>query len=115
MRAQEVLKMIEEVDSNFNGQIEFEEFVLLMGKNMSGEDDGNALVEAFSILDTDGSGHIERKELQDLLRSFSKLGEDIPDDEIDHLIRECDVECVRAPIATPPHLRLRCRSDSLTL
>ena len=84
--------MIAEVDENFNGEIEFEEFVQLMAQNMSGEDDEASLIEAFKILDTDNSGHIEKNELQDLLRSFSKLGEDIPQEEIDFMMRECDVD-----------------------
>lgn len=65
--------MIAEVDTDFNGEIEFEEFVQLMSRNMDGEDDEAALVEAFRILDADSSGHIERNELQDLLRSFAKV------------------------------------------
>ena len=76
--------MIAEVDTDFNGEIEFEEFVQLMTRNMDGEDDEAALVEAFHILDADKSGHIERNELQDLLRSFAK------------------VRCVDVPLQTPP-------------
>lgn len=90
--AEEVNAMIQEVDDDNNGAIEFEEFVQLMTKNMKGNDDADALMEAFKILDADGSGSIDHHELKEILRSFSKLGEDIPDEEIDHMIREADVD-----------------------
>ena len=89
---EDVKSMIGEVDDDGNGEIEFEEFVQLMSRNMGSGDDEAALVEAFKILDIDGSGNIDHAELKEILRSFSRMGEDIPDDEIDHLIREADVD-----------------------
>ena len=84
--------MIKEVDMDNNGEIEFEEFVMLMSRNMGGADDEKALLEAFSIMDNDGSGAIDHQELKDILRSFSKMGETIPDEEIDFMIKEADID-----------------------
>ena len=91
-RTQEVMGMIQEVDTDNNGEIEFEEFVMLMSRNMAGNEDEKALREAFSILDSDGSGSINQQELKDILSSFSRLGEPIPDEEIDFLIKEADID-----------------------
>ena len=44
------------------------------------------------MLDADGSGEINRVELKEILRSFSKMGEDIADEEIANLISEADVD-----------------------
>lgn len=84
--------MIQEVDQDNNGQIEFEEFVMLMSRNMGTGEDEKALIEAFGILDADGSGSIDHQELKDILRSFSKMGETLPDSEIDFMIKEADVD-----------------------
>jgi Ca2+-binding EF-hand superfamily protein len=87
-----VQSMIDEVDKDGNQEIEFEEFCVLMCKNMSEKEDIKTLQEAFKILDIDNSGSITHKELKDLMRSFSRLGEDIADDEIDALIAQADVD-----------------------
>ena len=85
-------EMINEVDTDNNGEIEFEEFCVLMCRNMKENDDIDTLKEAFKLLDSDGSGEISKTELKEILRSFSKLGEDIADDEIDNLIKQADID-----------------------
>lgn len=89
---QEILEMIDDVDKDGNKEIEFEEFCMLMCKQMTERDDQETLTEAFKMLDADGSGEINRVELKEILRSFSKMGEDIADEEIDNLISEADVD-----------------------
>ena len=89
---EEVSQMIEEVDVNSNGEIEFEEFCVLMVRNMKDKDDLQTFTEAFKILDSDGSGEIDKEELKEMLRAFSRMGEDIPDSEIDAMIREADTD-----------------------
>jgi len=85
-------EMITEVDLDNNGEIEFEEFCVLMCKNMKEADDLDTLKEAFRLLDSDGSGEISKVELKALLHSFSKMGEEIGENEIDDLIKEADVD-----------------------
>ena len=84
--------MIAEVDENGNGEIEFEEFAILMSKRMNKVEDENTLKEAFRILDLDSSGCISRSELKEIMQSFSRMGEDIAEEEIDRLIAEADVD-----------------------
>jgi len=61
-----------------------------MVKNMNQKDDEGTLIEAFNILDEDGSGSIERGELRAMMKNFSKATEEIDDGEIDALLQEAD-------------------------
>ena len=63
-----------------------------MVRNMESEESEETLIEAFKYIDKDNSGGITRSELKEVLRSFSRTGEDIPDTDIDDLIREADVD-----------------------
>ena len=63
-----------------------------MSKRMGKTEDEETLKEAFKILDLDNSGNISRNELREIMKSFSRLGEDIPDEEIEHLINEADID-----------------------
>jgi len=89
---EELNGMIDEVDKDGNGEMEFPEFCQLMAKRMGAREDEDTVRAAFSILDADGSGHIEREELKKVLQGFSRAGEHIDDDELDALIKECDVD-----------------------
>jgi len=89
---EELMDMIREVDNDGNDTIEFEEFCALMVKNMNQKDDESTLIEAFSILDEDSSGSIERSELRAMMKNFSKATEEIDDTEIDALLQEADTD-----------------------
>jgi calmodulin len=54
---QEILEMINEVDIDGNGQIEFPEFCVMM-KRMMKETDSEMIREAFRVFDKDGNGVI---------------------------------------------------------
>ena len=86
------MEMISEVDDNGNGEIEFEEFAILMSKRMGKTEDEETLKEAFKILDMDSSGQISRGEPKEIMRGFSRAGEDIGDDEIDVMLQQADVD-----------------------
>lgn len=89
---EDVQAMIEEVDADGNSTIEFEEFCILMCKNMQQKDDQETLREAFKHLDIDDSGSISRDELKEIMQGFSRAGEAIDDDDIDALIAEADLD-----------------------
>jgi calmodulin len=89
---EELKEMIADVDIDGNEQIEFEEFCHLMSRNMNTVESIDTVKEAFTLLDKDDSGSISHAELKELMTSFSRLGEDIPDSEIDALIQEADVD-----------------------
>lgn len=63
-----------------------------MTKNMDKKEDIQTLMEAFSILDADGSGSLTREELKSMMLSFSRMGEEIPDNDIDALLGQADVD-----------------------
>jgi calmodulin len=65
---EEIDDMIIAVDTNGDGEIDFEEFLALMRLRMgeSGDDAENHLREVFDMFDTDGSGCIDRNEMRTL-------------------------------------------------
>jgi len=89
---EELQDMINEVDKDGNGEMEFTEFCVLMSKRMESKEDSQTLRKAFEVLDLDGSGEIEREELRKVLEGFSRAGEHLSDDEIESLIKEADVD-----------------------
>jgi Ca2+-binding EF-hand superfamily protein len=50
--------MINEVDTNNNGTIEFNEFLVLMSKKMKEQETEDEMREAFKVFDKDGNGYI---------------------------------------------------------
>jgi len=90
---EELRQMIREVDNDNSGSIEFEEFCVLMAKNMTDRDNEEDLKEAFKIFDADSSGSITREELKDTLQSvMGGTEESLQEDEIDELIKEADID-----------------------
>lgn len=63
MELQEILEMINEVDIDGNGQIEFPEFCVMM-KRMMKETDSEMIREAFRVFDKDGNGVITAQEFR---------------------------------------------------
>lgn len=70
-----------------NGEIDFEEFLLLMVKTMSKADDDDELKRAFSIFDVDKSGTISASELKMIMEC---LGEKLSDEEVKTMIEIAD-------------------------
>merc|ERR1712190_159161 len=85
----ELQDMINEVDADGNGTIDFPEFLSLMARKMKDTDTEEELIEAFKVFDRDGSGLISAAELRHVM---SNLGEKITDEEMDEMIREADID-----------------------
>jgi len=85
----ELRDMINEVDADGNGTIDFEEFLSMMSKKAGHQDEDAELQEAFKVFDKDQSGKISKTELRQVMQS---LGEKISDAELDEMIREADVD-----------------------
>jgi calmodulin len=66
--------MIQEVDQDGSGTIEFTEFLTLMAKKMRDSDSEEEITEAFRVFDKDGNGKIGTAELRDVIRN---VGEDL--------------------------------------
>ena len=56
--------MINEVDADGNGTIDFPEFLSLMARKMKDTDTEEELIEAFKVFDRDGNGFISAAELR---------------------------------------------------
>ncbi|XP_053384693.1 uncharacterized protein LOC123536689 [Mercenaria mercenaria] len=82
--------MINEVDANGNGTIDFPEFLTLMANKMKDKDTEEAeMIEAFKVFDRDGNGKISAAELRHVM---TNLGEKLTDDEVREMIREGDAD-----------------------
>ena len=79
--------MLNEVDTDGNGEIDKNEFMDLMARKMKDTDDEEELVEAFKIFDIDGNGLISKEELKNAMEA---LGEDCQDEEIDMMMSLAD-------------------------
>jgi calmodulin len=85
----ELQDMINEVDIDGNGNIDFKEFLGLMARKMRDTDTEEELIEAFKVFDRDGNGLISAQELKHVMIS---LGEKITDEEVDEMIKEADID-----------------------
>merc|ERR1739845_21182 len=81
--------MINEVDVDGNGTIDFPEFLSLMAHKMKDTDTEEELIEAFKVFDRDANGFISAAELRHVM---TNLGEKLTGEEVDEMIREADVD-----------------------
>ena len=85
----ELHEMINEVDPDGSGIIEFPEFLTMMVKKMKeGGDSDDEIREYFRVFDKDGNGFISAAELRHVMTT---LGEKLTDEEVDEMIREADI------------------------
>ena len=85
---EELEDIIREVDIDGNGEVDFNEFVLLMSKRLKASEHEDNLQDAFNIFDINGTGEIVGTNLFEVL---TKLGENITLDEITEMINQIDV------------------------
>jgi len=85
----ELRDLVNEIDINGDGVIDFHEFINLMAKQSHENDPEEELREAFKIFDKDEDGFISPAELKFVM---TNLGEKLTDEEIDDMIREADFD-----------------------
>ncbi|WAR19220.1 CALM-like protein [Mya arenaria] len=85
----ELQDMINEVDADGNGTIDFPEFLTMMSRKLNDMDGEEELREAFKTFDRDGNGYISAAELRHVM---TNLGEKLTDEEVDEMIREADID-----------------------
>ncbi|CAO2182571.1 unnamed protein product [Urochloa humidicola] len=85
----ELQDMINEVDADGNGTIDFPEFLGLMASRMRDSDSEEELREAFRVFDKDQNGFISAAELRYVM---ANLGERLTDAEVNEMVREADVD-----------------------
>jgi len=85
-------EVIEEVDVDGSGELEFNEFVLLATKFMNEEDEEEMhreLKEAFRLYDKNGEGFIPTNVLREILK---ELDDKLDDEALDGMIEEIDAD-----------------------
>ena len=85
----ELQDMINEVDEDGGGSIDFTEFLTMMVKKMKITDTEDDIREAFRVFDKDGNGYISVDELRQVM---TNLGEKLTEDEVDEMVREADLD-----------------------
>ncbi|CAH1713035.1 unnamed protein product [Chironomus riparius] len=83
-------EMIEEVDEDKSGRLEFEEFIILAAKFIVEEDEEalqKELKEAFRLYDKEGNGFIPTSILKEILH---ELDDQLNDADLDGIIQEID-------------------------
>ena len=86
---EELKEMIEEVDANGNGTIEFSEFINKMAGKMAYSPSEKDIYDAFRVFDKDGNGFISPAELRYVM---TKMGQELTDEEVDQMIQEADLD-----------------------
>ncbi|XP_068830381.1 calmodulin-1-like [Capricornis sumatraensis] len=81
--------MINEVDADGNGTIDFPEFLTTMARKKKDTDSEEEIREAFRVFDKDGNGYISAAKLCHIM---TNLGEKLTDEEIKETIREADID-----------------------
>jgi len=83
----EIESMIQEVDADGNGEIDFAEFVQMMKTQLQNRDINQELMEAFQVFDCNKNGRISPTELKTTMKN---LGQELTDDQLKLMIREAD-------------------------
>lgn len=83
----ELQDMINEVDLDHTGSIDFSEFLTMMARKANVGDTDAELRDAFKVFDRDGSGTISRAELKQVMKG---MGENLTEAELDEMMREAD-------------------------
>ncbi|XP_019623611.1 PREDICTED: troponin C-like [Branchiostoma belcheri] len=82
--------MIDEVDVDASGTIDFEEFLEMMAKIMKEEKSelpDDEIRAVFQVFDTNRDGFISGREFKDYL---DDMGEDLTEEEMEEILDECD-------------------------
>merc|ERR1711892_90340 len=85
----ELQEMVTKLDSNRNGEIEFEEFLSMITKKMKSGASDEEIKDTLRVFDKDCNGFISAAELR---QALANLGEKLSDDELDEMIKEVDFD-----------------------
>jgi len=83
----EIMNIMNEIDVDHNGKLDFSEFTIMMRDKLSGEDMEQEIKQAFRVFDRNGDGYISKNEFKHCMMHF---GEKFTDDEVEEMISEAD-------------------------
>merc|ERR1711933_456885 len=86
-KKEEIKKMIQDIDKDGSGTIDFAEFLEMMTTKMSEKDSREEILKAFRLFDDDETGFITLKNLR---RVAKEIGENMTDEELQEMIDEAD-------------------------
>ena len=86
---QTVYQMIQDIDKDSKGEIDFDEFLDLMTSKLAGSDTEEDIQKIFHLFDDDETGFIT---LHNLKRVASELGESLDDAELLEMIERADLD-----------------------
>ncbi|ESN90012.1 hypothetical protein HELRODRAFT_91152, partial [Helobdella robusta] len=81
-------QMVKQVDLDGNGQIDFEEFILLTTRSENPQSEEREVMEMFRLIDKDHSGSIEVEELKE---AFVTLGMKLTIDDLNEMMKQADI------------------------
>lgn len=82
-------EMFVAMDQDEDGELQFEEFLILMATLMHEEDNTDGLLEAFEVIDQDGTGYISIGVVHHI---FEGISENCSYTEIENLIANIDMD-----------------------
>ncbi|RAO69366.1 uncharacterized protein BHQ10_005378 [Talaromyces amestolkiae] len=85
----ELQDIVNELDVDHTGTIDFDEFLTMMIHKGKATDEEAELRAAFEVFDRDGSGTISADGMRHVMKS---IGEELTDAEIEEMIREADTD-----------------------
>ena len=84
--------MIKDVDEDNSGEIDFQEFLLLMSNQDDMIDLEDEMLEAFKIFDNDGSGNISKEEFREILCEIGGQDDQFFGNDVDFILLEGDID-----------------------
>jgi Ca2+-binding EF-hand superfamily protein len=85
-----IFQMISDLDTDGNGTIDFQEWLNLLTKKVNDKDSRENINKIFYLFDDERTGFISVKNLR---RVAQELGENVPESELEELIRRADTDC----------------------